>query len=69
MGAKFSIQNTHTQNMKFHDFETNVFNTTLKNVPKQAFQDNSKKKKIFQPRGSDSTLTKQIIINIFQKYD
>jgi len=33
--------------MKFHDFETNVFNTTLKNVPKQAFQDNSKKKKIF----------------------
>lgn len=47
MGAKFSIQNTHTQNMKFHDFETNVFNTTLKNVPKQAFQDNSKKKKIF----------------------
>jgi hypothetical protein len=33
--------------MKFHDFETIVFNTNLKNVPKQAFEDNYKTKKIF----------------------
>jgi hypothetical protein len=47
MGAEFSISNTYTQNMKFHDFETIVFNTTLKMSQNKPFKMIPKQRKYF----------------------
>ncbi len=72
MGAEFSISNTYTQNMKFHDFETIVFNTTLKMSQNKPFKMIPKQRKYFSLE--DQIPQWKIIIFlflflfIFQKY-